>query len=174
LKSILYKAAVLLFLAAILVSIVVFGWSPYVEFASRRALYAVSQHAHEITSVEVLEITGKSESGSSGSYRLPYDHEHYAIIARHTLTGEQAAELVRKWNAVHFVQYYEVLCHNPGYVLRFLAGQRTIFEASVCFDCENITYSPVPFESVLVQMAPGKLAPNPGVDDLKKFLTMLP
>ena len=172
-KSKLYKAAVLLLLAALVGSVFVFGWSHYVEYSSRQALHLVSQHAHDITAVEVLSITGASESGAAGSYRLPYDHARYGVTARHTLTGEQAAELVRTWSRVRFIEGILAGCHSPGFVLRFLAGHRTVFEVAVCFDCENVSYSPAPFESALIQMSTPKFDPKSGTEELKTFLTQL-
>jgi hypothetical protein len=96
------------------------------------------------------------------------------VVAQHTLIGERAAELVRTWGRVRFVEGVQAGCHSPGFVLRFLAGHRNIFEAAVCFECENISYRPSPFASAIIQIAPTAWDPKSGIDQLKTFLTQLP
>ena len=172
-KSKLYKSAVLLLLAGLVGVVAFFGWPLYLKHAENSSLEALARHSHEITAVEVLRLSDTGESGPAGSYLVHYDDSHRGIAARQTLTGPQAAELVRVWGGVRLVEGYMAMCHDPGFILRFLAGQRCVFEVAVCFHCENVSWQSAPFVTSCRQMAPTALDKKSGMDDLKTFLTQL-
>jgi hypothetical protein len=64
-------------------------------------------------------------------------------------------------------------CHEPGFVLRFPAGQRCVFETAVCFSCENVSWQSAPFTTCCRQMAPTSYDKNAGTDALTEFLVQL-
>ena len=173
-KSKLYKSAVLLLLAVLIGVVVVFGWPHYLKHAENSSLDALARHSHEITAVEVLRLSETAESGPAGSYRIRIDGSHRGIVSRHTLTGPKASDLVRVWGSVRLSSDYIAMCHEPGFVLRFLAGRRCVFEVAVCFLCENASWQSSPFTSSLRGMIPASFDKNSGTEALKTFLTQLP
>ena len=78
------------------------------------------------------------------------------------------------WSRVRFVEGLVAGCHDPGFVVRFMAKRRCVFEGAVCFTCENVSYVPAPFESACIQMVPTSFDPKSPVEDLKAFLLQLP
>ena len=172
-KSKLYKATILFLLVALIGTVAFFGWPIYLKHAKDSTLETVGRRSREITAVEVLQLSSTGESGPSGSYLVGYNNSPRGIAARHTLTGVQASELVRLWSGVRFIEGYLAGCHAPGFVLRFLVGERCIFEAAVCFECENVSWQPAPFSHALRQMTPDAIEKKSGIEPLKTFLTQL-
>ena len=172
-KSKLYKSAVLLLLAALVGSVALFGWPQYLKHAENSALESVARHSHEITAVEVLHLSDTGETGPAGSYLVRYDDARRGITTRQSLVGPQASELVRVWGGVRLVEGYMAMCHDPGFVLRFLVGRRCVFEVAVCFDCENVSWQAAPFTASCRQMATTAFDKKSGMDALKTFLTQL-
>ena len=171
-KPKLYKAAVLLLLTCLIGVVAFFGWPHYAIRQENSTLQSVGRHAHEITGVEVLRLAS-GETGPAGSYFVHFRNSQRGIATRQVLTGTQGSELVRLWGALRFAEGYMAGCHEPGFVLRFLAGQRVVFETAVCFDCENVSWKSAPFTSTCRQMAPTAFDKNSGIDALKAFLTQL-
>ena len=170
-KSKLYKSAVLLVLVALVGAVAFFGWPHYLKYAEDTTLAAVRRHSREITAVEVLHLSDTEENGPSGSYLVRYDNSRRGIIARRTITGSQVAELVRLWGQVRFAEGYQAGCHEPGFVLHFLAGQRSIFEVAVCFECDNVSWQSAPFTTSCRQIYPKSIDKKSGADGLNAFLT---
>jgi hypothetical protein len=65
------------------------------------------------------------------------------------------------------------MCHEPGFVLRFMAGRQCVLEAAVCFDCENVSWQSAPFTTSCRQMAPTAYDKEASTDALKAFLTQI-
>lgn len=139
-KSKLYKTALLLLLASLVGVIAVFGWPQYVKHAEESTLQSVGRHSHEITAVEVLRLTETGDTGPAGSVLVYYHDSRRGVASRQTLVGQQASDLVRHWGQVRFTDMYMAGCHEPGYVLRFVAGRQSILEVAVCFLCENVSW----------------------------------
>ncbi len=173
-KRTLYNTAVLLLLAALIVVVALVGWPTYYNHAETASLAAFTQHSREITAVEVLRLSDTADSGPAGSYRVRIDGSRRGIVSRQTLTGSQASDLVHVWGSVRLSSDYRALCHEPGFVLRFLAGQRCLFEVAVCLMCENASWQSSPFTASVRGMIPTSFDKNSGTDALKKFLTQLP
>ena len=74
---------------------------------------------------------------------------------------------------MRFATGYMAGCHEPGFVLRFLSGQHSVFEVAVCFLCENVSWQSAPFTTSCRQMAPTVFDKNSGTENLKSFLMQL-
>ena len=172
-KWTLSRLAVLLLLVTLVAAVPVFGWPRYLKHAEDSALQSVARHSREITAVEVLRLSPDGETGAAGSYLVHYDDSRRGIDVRHTVTGAGAAELGGLWGRVRFAEGYLAACHEPGFALRFFSGHRSIFEVAVCFECDNVSWQPLPFTTSCRQMYPTLIDPKSGTDALKTFLTQL-
>jgi hypothetical protein len=174
-SSKLYKTAHLSLLAALVASIAFFGWPLYIKHAENSSLEALARYPHDITGVEVLRLSDTGESGPEGSYLVRLDHSRRGIAARRILNGAQAEELIRTWGSVRIAEGSGgAMCHEPGFVLRFLDGQRSVFEVAVCFHCSNVSWQSAPFITSVRGMVPTVFDKDSGTEALKTFLTQLP
>jgi Tfp pilus assembly major pilin PilA len=173
-KRKLYKVAVLLLLATLIAVIALVAGPIYYTHAENSSLEALARHSHEVTAIEVLRLSHSAETASAGSYRIPINLASRNIVSRQTLTGSRASELLRIWGSIRLARDYIPMCHDPGFVLRFLAGQRCVFEVAVCLDCENASWWSSAVTPSIRGMIPESFDKNSHTEALKTFLTQLP
>jgi len=169
----LYRLVVILLLAGLIAAAGWFGWPWYAQRAEHTSLEMVTRRGHEVTSVEVIKLGEKASDPSGPSYHAGCVGWNFPITGRQTLTGAEAVKLVDLWKHIQLTNGYQTLCHEPGFVLRFMVGTKCIFEASVCFKCENICWNPTPFTSACISMVSPRISDDSKMDDLKNYLMKL-
>ncbi len=139
------------------------------------SLDAVARRGHEVTSVEVIKLADREVKPGEAFYHVRHERADFPIVGRVTLSlGAQATTLVKLWRQVRFSNGWSTLCHEPGFVLRFIVGSRCAFEVSVCFKCENICWEPTWFtSSIPFDGASQTGTPASKMDELKNYLMKL-
>jgi hypothetical protein len=77
----------------------------------------------EIDEIEIMALGSVDTTAANGPDRI----DHYAITGRAMIRG-----LLRG-------RAFSAMCHEPGYALRFRRGGKTLFETTVCWECQNFT-----------------------------------
>jgi hypothetical protein len=133
-KLILFAVAGLLAAAAI----VEWRWQPLLTRYVQRCLAAVTTELPTCDRVEVFHLDGETDAGPSEFPVRPRPYgRHSEILGTVTLTGSEAGQLASMWRSLRFGKEYRMMCHFPGYGLRFYRGTSLQFETSVCFHCNN-------------------------------------
>ena len=62
------------------------------------------------------------------------------VVATTEVTGPQARELMNIWHTQSYVYEGDVMCHAPGYRMRFYRNGSQLIEVTICFNCHNIYF----------------------------------
>jgi hypothetical protein len=88
-----------------------------------------------VDEIEVMSLGDLDDTSPNGPERI----EHYTIVRRATLYGEDAKKAAELWRHIRRGTEFSAVCHNPAYALRFRQGGKLIFETTVCWECHNFT-----------------------------------
>lgn len=62
------------------------------------------------------------------------------VLDTKILVGSETNVLENLWKSLNYRYDYSVMCHEPGYRIRFYRNGAFITEATVCFNCDNIYF----------------------------------
>ncbi len=121
--------------------------------ASAIAKYGAS--LPDIDAVRLLRInTLEDAPANSRRYRFPRDMPYreapeMAIVAEHSLSGEEAKAFADTWRHLHLHTGYMAGCFDPHHVIQFRKNRRTVCETITCFMCENTTLPAFPWTALV-------------------------
>jgi hypothetical protein len=73
-------------------------------------------------------------------HRLKFqEHGRDPVIATRQLTGEEAQKLATMWRTLTYLPV-SADCHFPRHAITFKKGDTVVAEASICFECNNISF----------------------------------
>ncbi len=95
--------------------------------------FVMRKYSTGLPDCERVELTHLSEREWDSKKRLL----PVRVLGKTELTGPAAMEFVRLWRSQSFGSRFSMLCHEPGYGIKFIAGQKVLFETTLCFECHN-------------------------------------
>jgi hypothetical protein len=113
------------------------------------ALKHGSELPYTINRVELLEIVAATSQATTITIRTMDLEQSFPVGKRIVLTGAESEAFTDAWRSMAFGWGYASLCHEPGFVLRFMEDDQTFLETSLCFKCRDF-YVPTPFGATLV------------------------
>lgn len=151
------KSRLLLYLSVgfFLLGALLFYGTVMIEFDAKvaaRGKSLLETAVHTADSVEISTLVSAKENSAQKHYRTKRFPEDYVITSTRQLSTEETREFL----AILQRQVFDTLggagCHDPGYLLRFSRGGRTILTASLCLHCFNFEFEPFPFAPMWISV----------------------
>lgn len=125
------------------------GWE-FRQFSEDPDHYLVNRYGRglgKVTSVEVLSLGPEASTelaarfpGLSKYRRRWWSEDTYLIYRQETINGDAAQRFADLWRGQDFITEGKILCHEPGYAIRFYFGPWKRLEVTVCWQCNNIAF----------------------------------
>ena len=117
-------------------------WLGTVLLAREKCIYKLES----IDKVEICLLDSTNQQQAIGKFPPEgTDGDDLFIVAKHTLTNNEAAEFLDNWTKLRVSIDNYAGCHDPTYGFRFFRAGKFLFESGVCWHCDNLTL-PTPFE----------------------------
>lgn len=98
------------------------------RFRARKTFKPVTVNLPEVDRVEIHRLKGEGGTRCCGP-----------VIATKELTGEEAQKLASMWRTLTYLPVSPD-CHFPRHAITFRKGETVVAEASICFECNNISF----------------------------------
>jgi hypothetical protein len=98
------------------------------------------QLVFNVDGVEVFEIEEGAKATNSVSIWIGPLVVKRGYGAKRVLEGAEAKVFMEHWSKMHFHWGLSGMCHDPAFVVRFLKGNGTELETTLCFACQNFRY----------------------------------
>ena len=94
-------------------------------------------YGDDVDAVEIFEIEQGARIVSTFTLRIGSQVEKHGIGVKKSLSAEETKKFMQRWSRMHFHWGLSGMCHEPGFIVRFLKDGKPVLETTLCFKCQN-------------------------------------
>ena len=118
-----------------------FSWRVLLFGASEARLFKIMENLDNCERIELYRLGEGTNDIGNGTFPIPAYKSYCSIQEVKILDQEQAAQIIDLWENQTFDIRLSALCHKPAFGYRFYRNSKLLFETSVCWECNNFTFT---------------------------------